>query len=86
MDTKLTLSFDAEVVKKAKEYAAERNISLSRLIEYLLTQVTSSSYQTIADYPISDWVSMVAEGEPTYKRTEKGERKAAKKEYFDSKK
>jgi hypothetical protein len=86
MDTKLTLSFDKEVVVKAKKYAAEHNISLSRLIEHLLTQVTSSNYKTIEDYPIADWVSIVAEGEVTYKRTEKPARKAVKKEFFESKK
>jgi hypothetical protein len=85
MDTKLTLSFNKEVVEKAKKYAADRNISLSRLIEHLLNQVTSSNYKTIEDYPIADWVSMVAEGEVTYKRTEKSTRKALKKEFFDSK-
>jgi predicted HicB family RNase H-like nuclease len=40
MDAKLTLSFNEEVVKKAKNYAANHNISLSRLVEHLLIQVT----------------------------------------------
>jgi len=86
MDTKLTLSFNQEVVEKAKKYAAANNISLSRLIEYLLTQVTSKQYKSLEDFPISDWVSMVAEGEAAYKRTPKSSRKDLKEEFFSSKK
>ncbi len=82
MDTKLTLSFDQEVVTKAKKYAADHNISLSRLIEHLLTQVTSNEYKSLEEYPISDWVSMVAEGEVEYKKTSK----SSKDEFFSSKK
>lgn len=86
MDTKLTLSFNQDVVEKAKEYAAANNISLSRLIEYLLTQVTSKQYKSLEDFPISDWVSMVAQGEVEYKRTPKSSRKDLKDEFFASKK
>jgi len=66
MDSKITLSFDKSVIEKAKEYAKENNISLSRLIEFLLTKVTAKTYKSIEAYPISDWVSMVAEGNATY--------------------
>jgi len=86
MDTKLTLSFNEEVVKKAKQYAASNNISLSRLIEHLLIQVTEKPYQSLEDFPVSDWVSMVAEGDVEYKITSKKEHKALKDEYFASKK
>jgi len=86
MDAKLTLSFNQDVVTKAKKYAADNNISLSRLIEHLLTQVTASNYKSLEDYPISDWVSMVAEGEVEYKKTVKAGRKASKDEFFSSKK
>jgi len=86
MDTKLTLSFNQDVVARAKKYAAENNISLSRLIEHLLTQVTAKEYKSLEDFPISDWVSMVAEGEVEYKKTVKAARKASKDEYFSSKK
>ena len=86
MDTKLTLSFNQDVVEKAKKYAAENNISLSRLIEYLLTQVTSKQYKSLEDFPISDWVNMVAEGSIEYKRTPKSSRKNLKEEFFSSKK
>ncbi|MDQ0639049.1 hypothetical protein QF042_002614 [Pedobacter sp. W3I1] len=86
MDTKLTLSFNQDVVAKAKKYAADNNISLSRLIEHLLTQVTAKEYKSLEDFPISDWVSMVAEGEVEYKKTQKPTRKGSKNEYFSSKK
>ncbi|MCX2430439.1 DUF6364 family protein [Pedobacter sp. GR22-10] len=86
MDSKLTLSFNRDVVTKAKKYAADHNISLSRLIEHLLIQVTSGDYKSLEDYPISEWVSMVAEGEVEYKKTVKASRKASKDEFFSSKK
>ncbi|TCD24781.1 hypothetical protein EZ456_16995 [Pedobacter psychrodurus] len=86
MDTKLTLSFNQDVVVRAKKYAAENNISLSRLIEHLLTQVTAKEYKSLEDFPISDWVSMVAEGEVEYKKMPKSTRKDSKNEYYSSKK
>ncbi len=86
MDAKLTLSFSQDVVNRAKAYAADNNISLSRLIEHLLTQVTNSNYKSIEDYPIADWVAMVAEGDIEYKKSNKQSRKAAKDEFFASKK
>lgn len=56
MDNKITLSFDESVISRAKEYAADNNISLSRLIEFLLKKVTSSHCNNLEDFPISDWV------------------------------
>jgi hypothetical protein len=85
MDTKLTLSFNQDVIEKAKKYATQQNISLSRLIEHLLTQVTSQNYKSLDDFPIADWVSQVAEGEATYKKA-KTSRKASKDEFFSAKK
>lgn len=84
MDTKLTLSFNEDVIRKAKKYAADNNISLSRLIEYLLNKATSSDYRSLEELPISDWVHQLAEGKAEYqvKRT----RKSLKTAFFDSKK
>ena len=84
MDSKITLSFDKSVIEKAKEYASENNISLSRLIEFLLTKVTSKTYKSIEDYPIADWVNMVAEGEATYNLNRN--RKQSKDAFLKSKK
>jgi Family of unknown function (DUF6364) len=86
MDVKITLSFDEDVIKKAKKYADRNNISLSRLVEFLLRKITHSGYHSLEDFPISDWVNQVAEGEAMYKTSKKRSRKAAKSEYFSSKK
>ncbi len=86
MDNKITLSFDANIISKAKKYAENNNISLSRLIEFLLKKVTSSNYNSLEDFPISDWVHQVAEGEAVYQTKTGTTRKAAKAEYFKSRK
>jgi Family of unknown function (DUF6364) len=86
MDNKITLSFDESVILKAKKYAAKNNISLSRLIEFLLKKITSNDYQSLEDFPISDWVKQVAEGEAVYRPKTRRTRKAAKQEYFKSRK
>ena len=86
MDNKITLSFDANIISKAKKYAENNNISLSRLIEFLLKKVTSSNYTSLEEFPISDWVQQVAEGEAVYQTKNKRTRKRAKNEYFNSKK
>ena len=85
MDAKITLSFDESVINKAKRYAENNNISLSRLTEFLLSKVTSNNYQSLEDLPISDWVSMVAEGETEY-QTKTKKNKDLKNEYFKTKK
>ncbi len=85
MDAKITLSFNKSVIEKAKEYADKNNVSLSRLTEFLLRKVTSNSYQSLEDLPISDWVSIVAEGEVEY-QTKTKKNKDLKAEYFKSKK
>jgi len=84
MDTKVTLSFNEEIINQAKKYAADNNISLSRLIEFLLLKVTTKSYQSLEDFPISEWVNQVAEGEAVYQT--KRNRKASRNEFFESKK
>ena len=86
MDTKITLSFDESIIVKAKKYAENHNISLSRLIEFLLQKITSSNYYSLEEFPISDWVSQVAEGAAVYQTAKKRSRKSSKNEYFASKK
>ncbi|MES2849855.1 MAG: DUF6364 family protein [Bacteroidota bacterium] len=85
MDAKITLSFDEDVINKAKKYAEENNISLSRLTEFLLRKVTSGHHSALEDFPISDWVSAVSEGEVEYQRQPKGSNKHNA-EYFKNKK
>lgn len=86
MDAKITLSFDEAVIAKAKKYADANHISLSRLTEFLYRKITSGHYQSLEDLPVSDWVSMVAEGKVEYKTSASKSRKALKKEFFESKK
>jgi len=85
MDSKVTLSFNKDVIEKAKQYAEEKNISLSRLIEFLLKNVTSSSFQSLEDFPIAKWVQQVSEGEAEY-HTKKRSRKSVKNEFYKSRK
>jgi len=53
MDTKLTLKLNKSVIEQAKRYAAEKKISLSRLVESYLKSITSE--ETTA-YEISPFV------------------------------
>ncbi|MEO6220689.1 MAG: DUF6364 family protein [Ginsengibacter sp.] len=86
MDNKITLSFDESVITQAKKYAENNNISLSRLIEFLLKKVTSNNYSSLEDFPISDWVQQVSQGDAVYETKASKSRKAAKEEFFKSKK
>lgn len=83
MDSKITLSFDTNIIDKAKHYAESQGISLSRLTEILLRKATHGGYREIEDIPISGWVSTLSEGESAYISPRK--RKNTKKEYYKSK-
>lgn len=85
MDAKITLSFDETVIARAKKYADANNISLSRLMEFMLDKLTSKNYKSLEDIPVAEWVSLVAEGQAEYK-TRKRSRKDLKNEFYRSKK
>ena len=85
MDAKITLSFNEDIIGKAKRFAESNNISLSRLTEFLYSKITSGNYTQLEDLPIADWVSKVSEGEVEY-LTKPRSVKSMKKEYFKSKK
>lgn len=85
MDAKITLSFDKKVIDKAKRYADNNNISLSRLMEMVLDKITSNNYASLEDLPISDWVNTVAEGKAEYRTTPR-KNKSMKAEYLNRKK
>lgn len=85
MDTKITLSFDQEVIEKAKAYAEANHISLSRLTEILLRRLVNSSHYDLEDLPVSSWVNELSEGEAQYLRKSRSS-KETKKAYFESKK
>lgn len=84
MDAKVTLSFNQSIIEQAKAYAEQHNISLSRLVEFLLKQTTSGNYQSLEEMPIADWVNMVSEGTTEY-QTKPKSRKDLKTDYYSSK-
>ena len=84
MDTKITLSFDEHVIKDAKAFANKNGISLSRLTEFIYKQMTSRSYASLEELPISDWISIVAEKGIEYRKTPS--RKQLKTEFYNAKK
>ena len=60
MDTKLTLKLDQKVIERAKEYASEKKVSLSRIVEsYLQTLVAEKGSDELE---ISPFVKSIATG------------------------
>ena len=85
MDAKVTLSFDADVISRAKDFADKQGISLSRLTEVLLRKATAAgTYTDIEGLPVAGWVQALSEGDAEYVRSPK--QKDRKDEYFNSKK
>lgn len=82
MEAKLTLSFDKDVIEKAKAFATANNMSLSKLTEYLFQNITSGHYKTLEDLPIADWVSEVAEGKAVYHKRSSAKTKS---DYYNRK-
>lgn len=60
MDTKLTLKLNQQVIEKAKLYASNRKISLSRIVEAYLQSLTSEESQ--GEFQISPFVKSIATG------------------------
>lgn len=83
MDVKVTLSFDAAVIERAKKFADKHNMSLSRLTEFLYDKITHQAYANLEELTISDWVNQVAEGAAEYKSRKRG-RKALRNEFLKS--
>lgn len=84
MDAKITLSFDKAIIEKAKKYAESQNMSLSRMLEFILDKMVSNKYQSLDELPIAEWVHQVAEGEAVYVRKPKSS-KQMKSEYKNRK-
>ncbi len=61
METKLTLKLDQEVIEKAKKYASDKKLSLSKLIENYLNSLTSDKKNNI-EIEISPFVKSLATG------------------------
>ena len=60
MNTKLTLNLDKEVIEKAKHYASEKKLSLSRVVENYLNSLTSDKENN--DIQISPFVKSLSSG------------------------
>lgn len=60
MDTKLTLKLNQRVIEKAKKYASDRKMSLSRIIEAYLQSLTSENESS--EFEISPFVKSISTG------------------------
>lgn len=60
MDTKLTLKLNKGVIEKAKEYASNKKMSLSRIIEAYLQSLTSEIESS--ELEISPFIKSIATG------------------------
>lgn len=58
MDTKLTLKLNQEIIEKAKIYASEKKISLSRVVENYLNSLTSENKED--NFEISPFVKSLS--------------------------
>lgn len=61
MDAKLTLKLKQEIIEKAKVYAAEKQLSLSRLIENYLSSLTNNP-KNESEIEISPFVKNLSTG------------------------
>lgn len=86
MNAKVTLSFNEDIIIKAKKFANKNNISLSRLTEFLLERVSvnDSGKKSLEDIPVASWINELSKGEIVYK-TNIASRKTQRNEYFNSK-
>lgn len=57
MDAKLTLKLDKEIIERAKQYAQDKNTSLSKLIENILSKVTDKTSFETETTPLIDSLS-----------------------------
>lgn len=60
MDTKLTLKLNQEIIERAKEYAADKKMSLSRIVETYLQSLTTDKHDL--DFEISPFIKSLATG------------------------
>lgn len=63
MKRKLTLRMDDEAIERAKEYAAERGISVSQLVENFFEVLETSDEQEVEMSPLVESLWGTLEGE-----------------------
>ena len=69
MDTKLTLKLDKLIIESAKEYAKEKNISLSKMIENYLQAITNKRNKEIEISPlVQSLIGVVGQQDDNYKK------------------
>lgn len=82
MDSKLTLKLDENVIERAKKYAAEKKLSLSRLIENYLDALTNDELNNLE---ISPFVKSIATGKQLPNEVDKDKLKDDYIDYLDRK-
>ena len=60
MNTKLTLKLNQQIIEKAKVYAANKKVSLSRIIEAYLQSLTANHKED--DFEISPFIKSISTG------------------------
>ncbi len=86
MDIKITLSFEETIALKAKEFAASKGMSLSRMVEHIFEHLTVQPkyFNNLDEIPFASYINnMVADEPATYVMASSKKRKA---EYYASKK
>jgi hypothetical protein len=83
MNAKLTLSLDKEVIEKAKAYAKEQGISLSKMLENYLKVITKKSEKDTGEIEISPFVKSLAV--PGLKPRTKEQMRKEYREYLEKK-
>lgn len=66
MDTKLTLRLRKSVIDRAKVYARNQKISLSKMIEIYLESITASKEKEVGTTPLVESLSGVIELDPDF--------------------
>jgi len=61
MDTKLTLKLNKSIIERAKIYASDQQVSLSKLVENYLSSLTSER-SSQKEIPISPFVKSLTSG------------------------
>ncbi|MEQ8478232.1 MAG: DUF6364 family protein [Fulvivirga sp.] len=60
MDTKLTLKLNQEIIERAKKYASDKKMSLSRIVEAYLQSLTTDKNDS--DFEITPFIKSLATG------------------------